>query len=176
MISTPRLLLRPFTLADAPKLFALSQEADLRRWIPDQVYRDEAEAEQVLRALIAHTDRGPDPATRPYVLALEHRPTGDLIGHIGLSPARSSVEVGYAIEQRLHGQGLATEAVRAASDWALTALALPELLGIVDANNTSSCRVLEKAGFTRITEEQRGDRTLLVYRRVASAHAQPNGL
>jgi RimJ/RimL family protein N-acetyltransferase len=119
MISTPRLLLRALTLADVPKLFALSQEPALRRWIPDQVYADEAEATQVLRALISHTDR-------------------------------------------------------AASSWALTTLALPEVLGIVDASNAPSCRVLEKSGFTRTAEDVRADRTLLIYRR--AAHAQPNGL
>jgi [ribosomal protein S5]-alanine N-acetyltransferase len=174
MISTARLLLRPFTLADVPKLFLLSQEDALRRWIPDQVYRDEHEAEEVLRALIAHTDRGPDPASRPYVLAIEH--DGELIGHVGLSPARSSVELGYAIEQRLHGRGLATEAVTTASSWALSELRLPEVLGIVDATNASSCRVLEKSGFSRTASEPRGDRTLLIYRRVSSAHELANGL
>lgn len=98
--------------------------------------------------------------------------SGALVGHVGLSPARGSVEIGHAIEERLHGNGLATEAVAAASAWALTELALPEVLGIVEADNLSSRRVLEKAGFVRVGEErkQSGDavRTLVVYRRTAS--------
>ena len=168
MISTARLFLRPFSLSDVPKLFAMSVEDGMRRWIPDQVYRDEHHAEQVARALMAFTDQPPDPRVRPYVVAVEHKETGALIGHVGLSAARSSVEIGYAIEQRLHGSGFATEAVSAMSHWAVTQLALPEVLGVVAADNASSCRVLEKAGFVRRSEEIKtvGDRaqTILIYR------------
>src|SRR3569623_403596 len=100
MISTARAILRAFTLADVRKLLAMSAEEGMRRWIPDQVYRDEQHAEQVARALIAHTDRAPDPRAHPYVLGIEHEESGTLIGHVGLSPARGSVEIGYAIEQQ----------------------------------------------------------------------------
>ena len=86
MITTARLLLRPFTLDDVAKLFAMSGEAGMRRWIPDQVYRDIEHAEQVTRALMAFTAQPPDPRVRPYVLGIEHG--GVLIGHVGLSAAR----------------------------------------------------------------------------------------
>ena len=147
MLSTARLLLRPFTLVDTPKIFAMSHEAGMRRWIPDQVYRDEEHADQIVRALMAHTASEPDPRARPYVLGIEETATGVLVGHVGLSAARGSVEIGYAIEERLQGKGLATEAVRAMSGWGLEELSLPEVLGIVATQNASSCRVLEKAGF-----------------------------
>jgi RimJ/RimL family protein N-acetyltransferase len=153
------LQLRPFTLADVPALYAMSKEPLLGRFIPDQVYRDLAHAEQVARALIemaAHRD----PRTQPFVLGVEH--AGALVGHVGLSKARGSVEIGYAIAEALHGRGLATEAVSAMSSWALAELGLPEVLGIVAAANAPSCRVLEKAGFTRTGEEPAGT---LVYRR-----------
>lgn len=171
MIPTSRLLLRPFSPADVPKLLVMSHEDGLRRWIPDQVYRDEHHAEQVCRALIAYTDQQPDPGSRPFVLGIEHAETHELIGHVGLSPARGSVEIGYAIEQRLQGSGLATEAVRAMSEWALTELALREVLGIVAADNLPSCRVLEKAGFVRTGDETKNVdgrlRTLLLYARAS---------
>lgn len=149
MRSTPRLLLRPFSLADAPRLFAMSIEHGMRRWIPDQVYRDEAHASEVAAALRAFTAQPPDPRVRPYVLGVELRETGELVGHVGLSPAHGSVEIGYAIEDRMQGRGLATEAVAAMAQWGLTELGLPEVLGVVGADNAASCRVLEKAGFVR---------------------------
>lgn len=162
MITTARLVLRPFTLGDVPKLFVMSHEAGLRRFIPDQVYRDESHATEVARALIAFTDQPPDPRVRPYVLGVAH--AGELVGHVGLSAARGSVEVGYAIEDRWQGQGFATEAVRAMSDFALGALGLPEVLGVVAADNLSSRRVLEKAGFAPPEDPSV---TQLVYRRLA---------
>ena len=167
MITTARLVLRPFTLADVPKLLAMSHEAGMRRWIPDQVYRDLPHAEQVARALMAHTANAPEPRVRPYVLGIADKQTGTLIGHVGLSAARESVEIGYAIEEQRHGSGLATEAVTAMCDWALTALGLPEVLGIVAADNVASCRVLEKAGFVRSHDEIKRGATIVVYRRSA---------
>lgn len=164
MITTARLVLRPFTLADVPKLFAMSQEAGLRRWIPDQVYRDEAHAEQVARTLIGFAASPPDPRERPYVLGVEH--AGELVGHVGLSASRGSVEIGYAIEDRMQGRGFASEAVRALADVALTTLGLPEVLGIVAAENLASCRVLEKAGFNLVEHPSATQR---VYRRTASS-------
>lgn len=168
MISTSRLLLRPFTLADAAKLFAMSGEDGIRRWMPDQVYRDEPHAEQVARALIGFTALAPEPRTRPYVLGIEHRATGALVGHVGLSAARGSVEIGYAVEQRHQGTGLATEAVTAATEWGLEQLGLPEVLGIVAADNAPSRRVLEKAGFASIEESVDGrGHAVVIYRRGA---------
>lgn len=149
MLSTPRLLLRPFTLSDVAKIYAMSQEAALRRWLPDQVYRDERHAEEVVSALMAFTAKDPEPRRSPYVLGIEQRATAVLIGHIGVSPARGSVEIGYGIEERLHGNGFATEAVTAMAAWAMRELALPELLGIVDRDNSASRRVLEKSGFVQ---------------------------
>jgi [ribosomal protein S5]-alanine N-acetyltransferase len=168
-ISTSRLLLRPFMVADVAKVLAMSGEEGMRRWLPDQVYRDEQHAEQVVRALMAHTDNGPDPRANPCVFGIEYKETGSLIGHVGLSPARGSVEIGYGIEQQLQGKGLASEAARAMSGWALTELGLPEVLGLVAAGNLRSCRVLEKAGFVRESDEVKTTDgrvcTLLIYRR-----------
>ena len=162
MIATADLFLRPFTLTDVPTVLALSREDGIRRWLPDQVYRDEAHAEQVVRSLIEHTGQA-DPRARPYVLGIEHAQTKRLIGHIGLSPARASVEIGYAVETLHQGRGFAPQAVIAMSRWALAELALPELLGIVDADNIPSRRVLEKAGYKRIDANARpGDK--LVFR------------
>jgi RimJ/RimL family protein N-acetyltransferase len=176
MLSTARLLLRPFTLGDVPKVFAMGDEEGIRRWIPDQVYRDQQHAELVVRYLIAHTDNDPDPRAKPYVLGIEHKESADLIGHVGLSPARGSVEIGYAIEQRRHGHGYATEAVSAISTWATVELSLPEVLGIVESDNTPSCRVLEKAGYVRhgveVKEATGRAATIVVYRHAPESRSR----
>src|SRR5262245_42713492 len=163
-VDTARLLLRPFVLADVAKVYAMSQEDGIRRWIPDQVYADAAHAEQVVRALMAFTDQAPVPAERPYVLAVVLAETDELIGHVGLSPSRGAVEIGYAIEARMHGRGLATEAIAAMSAWALDELLLPQVIGVVGAENVASRRVLEKAGFA-LTAEPATRSTDVIYRR-----------
>ena len=158
MIRTPRLLLRPFVGSDAAKLFVMSREPGLGRWMPDQVYRDEAHAAEVAARLAVFTSRPPAPTTQPFVLGIEHT---ELVGHVGLSPWRGSVEIGYAIEERLHGQGFATEAVDAMAVWALRTLGLPEILGVVEIANPASERVLAKTGFVHL----RDDGARRVYRR-----------
>lgn len=146
MIASARLRLRALTLADAPKLFAMSQEAGMRRWIPDQVYRDEAHAAEVAAKLIDFAAQPFDPGVRPFVLGIEF--SGELVGHVGLSPLRGSVEVGYAVEDAMQGRGIASEAVRAIVEWAQ----LPEVLGVIGADNVASARVLERAGFVKLDD------------------------
>ena len=125
----------------------MSREEGIRRWIPDQVYRDEEESATVIKSLIGQYSGNARPDKKPLVLGLELKQTGELIGHIGLSPALEGVEIGYAIATRHQRQGYATEAVAAMSLWAIRVLKLFEVFGIVDRENAASCRVLEKSGY-----------------------------
>ena len=154
-IATVSLTLRRFSEADAPKILAMSQQSGMREWIPDQVYADEREAIRVLRYLIEQYDNPDAPVKAPLVLGVCLRTSGELIGHVGLSPAQDVVEIGYAIEDAHQGKGLATEAVGAMADWGIRTFALPGVDGIVASDNTPSCRVLEKAGFAPVGEATR---------------------
>jgi ribosomal-protein-alanine N-acetyltransferase len=126
----------------------MSNENGMKRWIPDQVYPDLETAIEVLEFLMNQYSEKLRPDLFPFVLGVELQKTGELIGHVGLSPVeKKAVEIGYAIEEKHQGKGFATEAVEAISDWALEKLSIPEILGIVDIENASSCSVLEKAGY-----------------------------
>lgn len=149
------MLLRFFVPEDAPKAFAMSQEAGMRTWLPDQVYESEARALEVLRHLIEQCSDPGTPSRGPYVLGVCTHDSPELIGHVGLSPLGGDVEIGYAIEEGCQGHGFATEAVRTMSDWGLERFALPRVLGIVAADNPASCKVLEKAGFHFVEETLR---------------------
>ncbi len=152
---TPHLLIRHFTLDDTAVIYRLSQEEGIRRFIPDQVYKNEAEAAGVLRFLIAQYADPEAARSGTYVQAVELEHSGELIGHVGLSPADGETEIGYAIAEAHQGKGYATELVRATVRWALEDQGLPCVLGIVDIDNLGSIRVLEKAGFALIEERER---------------------
>ena len=47
-LETRSLLLRPFAPSDVEPMLAMSQEDCARKWLPSQVYRDEAHAERAL--------------------------------------------------------------------------------------------------------------------------------
>jgi ribosomal-protein-alanine N-acetyltransferase len=146
-IETEALVLRPFELGDAPAVYALSNEPAARQWLPSQVYADEVAARGVLKFLIEQYAAPADPRRGPYVLAIDHRSDGTLIGHVGLSPFEDDVEVGFAVAEAYQRQGLAVEAVIAACRWALGRFGLPRILAIAAQSNLGSRKVLARAGF-----------------------------
>ncbi len=149
------LVLRPFTIHDSTKVFAMGLEAGIKTWMPDQVYADEKEAKEVLQFLIGQYKDEVNPAEVPLVFGVVLRHSNELIGHVGLSPLNGKVEVGYAIENCQQGRGYASEAVEEYTDWALHNFRLQEILGIVAKENLASARVLEKSGF-EFQEEKMG--------------------
>jgi len=155
VVRTARLHLCPFTVEDTAKVFAMSREAGMGRWIPNQVYANEQVAREVLDFLIGHYRDATPPTRGPCVLGIRLAATDELIGHVGLNPLPEGVEIGYAIEEARQGNGFATEAVRAMSEWGVVRFSLPRIVGLVAPENTRSCRVLEKAGYRPETEGPR---------------------
>ena len=172
-IETPALVLRYFVPEDAAKVFEMSRESGMKTWIPDQVYPDEQTAREVLDFLIAQYRNPRAPLQVPYVLGICLREPAELIGHVGLSPLNGQVEIGYAIEDKHQGRGLASAAVTAMAEWGPRYFGLSHILGIVHHDNTVSCRVLERAGFV-LADEKAGqlhgrDGRVRTYRKGPSA-------
>ncbi len=153
LIETASLTLRAFVSEDAPKVFQMSQEDGMRSWLPSQVYRDEAHAASVLAFLISQYNIPADPRIGPYVLGVQVRNSGELVGHVGFSPLGEAVEVGFAIENAHQRKGIATEAVRAACEWAADTFSMATILGVTAARNRASQSVLLRVGFARQKEE-----------------------
>jgi len=153
-IVTPSLRLRHFVVEDGPRILALSQEDAARRWLVSQVYRDAGHAQKVLQALIsAYTEPG-DPRRGPYVLAVEHRGSGSLVGHVGFSPLGEAVEIGFAMAEALQGRGLATEAVVAASRWVMASFGLAQIIGVTAADNEAARHTMARAGFGHVEDKK----------------------
>src|SRR5688572_1026925 len=177
-LETPSLRIRHFVPQDAQAMLALSNEEASRTWLPSQVYRDQAHAVAVLESLIRPYASPANPTLGPYVLAIEHRVDGTLLGHVGFSPLDDEVEIGFSIAQGHQGQGLATEAVIAATRWAFDSFGLERILGITSAANVASSRVLVRAGFVheedRVMNFQGTEQDVRVYVLTRSA-SQPSG-
>ena len=78
---------------------------------------------------------------------------GEVVGgvgfHLGRDIARISAEMGYWLGEEFWGQGLATRAVTAVSEWAFDNYKLTRVYAFVFSHNVASIRVLEKSGFER---------------------------
>ena len=78
--------------------------------------------------------------------------TGVLIGSVGLHPVEEGhdvVEIDYWVATGGRGSGAATRAAILTSRWAFDTLSAHRVQLRADVENPGSCRVAEKAGFTR---------------------------
>ncbi len=75
-----------------------------------------------------------------------------LIGDIGLFLAEDGghAEIGFTLERSAQGRGVATAAVREAIKLTFESSGVERVLGITDARNLSSVRLLERVGMRRI--------------------------
>jgi RimJ/RimL family protein N-acetyltransferase len=143
-LDTPRLVLRPFTPADAADVQRLAgawEVAETTLLIPHP-YPDGA-AEQWIA-----THQPAWASGTALMCAITLRDTGALIGSISLTIDRddASAEMGYWIGVSFWNLGYATEAARALLEFGFSALALTRIHAHHLARNPASGRVLEKAG------------------------------
>jgi RimJ/RimL family protein N-acetyltransferase len=77
---------------------------------------------------------------------------GEVVGGIGVEPGtdvhRRSAEIGYWLGEPFWGRGIATEALRAVTEYAFQTFDICRLEAGVFEWNPASARVLEKAGYT----------------------------
>lgn len=154
---TARLIIRPFSLEDAPFLLRLLNEASFIANIADKGVRTVAQAEDYLR-------QGPlaSYATHGHGLwMVQHRDTGAPMGMCGLIRRDSlpEVDLGYAFVPEFWGQGYAREAAEACLAFGRDTLGLRGMLAIVSPGNAPSIRLLEALGFsfTGMLEHAPGD-------------------
>jgi RimJ/RimL family protein N-acetyltransferase len=75
------------------------------------------------------------------------------IGLAGLPDNEGTTEVGYVIDQKFRGQGIASEAVKALTEWAFQDAGLRILRAETPVDNAGSQRVLEKNDFQKTGEK-----------------------
>ncbi len=106
------------------------------------------------------------------LFAVELMASNQLIGFTGLADPTflpeimPAVEIGWRFARQSWGNGYATEAARAALDFGLAELGLPEIVSIHQVGNNASSRVMQKLGmrFDRETIDQTCGRLVHIYR------------
>jgi RimJ/RimL family protein N-acetyltransferase len=145
VIETPRLVLRPPTLADAPAIYqAYARDPEVTRYMEWRPHESVADTEAFLRA---HLPRRPAGEESSWVLTLKE--DGRLVGMIALHPNSYRVGFGYVLGRAYWGRGLMTEAARTLVELTLAQPEVFRVWAVCDVENLASARVLEKAGLTR---------------------------
>lgn len=93
LFETEHLRIRKLHPRDAKRLYEIHLQAGVKQWIPNESYADLEEAEDAIRFFTDCVDRG----ELPYVLAVEEKQTGELIGDTGINEVegvQGEVEIG----------------------------------------------------------------------------------
>jgi RimJ/RimL family protein N-acetyltransferase len=151
VLPTERLTLQGVTPASAAEL-AAGGDGDFE-WVEDGPFEGTREAAgMTIKAYEAGVHR-----PEFGLFALVRRDDGRAIGGMGFHGAPDEdgrVEVGYDLAESARGQGYATEALRALSDWALARDDVRSLCATIEPDNAASQRVIARAGFVRATVEE----------------------
>jgi [ribosomal protein S5]-alanine N-acetyltransferase len=141
VLQTERLTLRPWTRGDGPALQEIFDDADVRRYLFDDVPVTLERAESILEMHLA-LEQSLGIGYWFVILADEK------IGFAGVSGDEEEAELMYGLLPRHWGHGYATEAARAVLDHARAA-GYTRILGRTDPPNEKSMRVMERLGMRR---------------------------
>jgi RimJ/RimL family protein N-acetyltransferase len=172
VLTTSRLIIRPLNDGDAGAVHRLFLDIG---WVDGTL--PEAELFSRRKSWLEWTQAGYREFERLYQPPLGERAValrdgGDLIGLVGLVPsfapfallpgfggaakALRTMEMGlfWALSPAVQGQGYATEAARALSDWAFDGLLLERLVATTEHDNTASIAVMRRLGMRIETNPQ----------------------
>src|SRR5262245_18864325 len=145
VLETDRLWLRQFTPSDAEAVLAIAGNPQVMRFVMNPCVTSISEAAKLMEESPLRDYRKYGFGRWAVVLKENRR----VIGSAGLKYLEdlNEVDLGYLLLPEYWGLGLATEIAREIVRYGFGTLRLPRIVGLVDADNVRSVRVLEKLGF-----------------------------
>ncbi|GAA3160039.1 hypothetical protein GCM10010486_27650 [Nonomuraea roseoviolacea subsp. carminata] len=143
-VVTPRLTLRPFGPADAPRVRSIVESG--ARFLPPGAPTHVAGVPRWLESGV-HELRDSGQGVHLAMTDAE----GRIVGAIGLfktSWGAGTTEIGYGVHPLHRNRGFATEAVRGLTEWVFATTDLRRVDLTANLDNLASLRVAQKAGFT----------------------------
>ena len=134
LCETERLIIRRFREADAEALYENHRDDQVRTWFPNECYADQAEALDAIRFYASCVDGG----RLPYVLGVELKQTGELIGDAGASEVDGhpeEAEIGYCIGAPWRGKGYVSELLGAVTAFVASRFGFRSVCGRVVHGN-----------------------------------------
>src|SRR5688572_21808133 len=149
-IVTSRLSLRPVSIDEVDALHAMWTDADVRRYLWDDVIIPRERAEEVVRSIITSFERDGRGMWCIYEHA-GHTPCG----FCGFLPRESAepAELIYGLLPAAWGRGYATESARAVIEYAFGTLNVAHIVAATDVPNGASIRVMERLGMRFVRRE-----------------------
>lgn len=144
-IETPRLILRPFTLEDAPAMYQnWARDPEVSRYLTWPPHRDVQSTRELLSSWIPHYAE-----PEYYNWCIELSSLGEAVGSISgvrLMEEIQCVEFGYCIGRAFWRQGITSEALAALIRFFFEEVEVNRLEARHDINNPNSGKVMKKCG------------------------------
>jgi RimJ/RimL family protein N-acetyltransferase len=167
VIETERLTLRGHTLDDFAECAAIWGDPRVTRFIGGRPSTEEEAWARLLRNI------GHWAALGFGYWAVREKSSGRFVGDVGLADLRRDLqpslagipESGWVLAPWAHGQGFATEAVRAVLAWGETHLRATRTVCLIAPDNAPSLRVAAKCGYKEFGRTTyKGEPTVLLER------------
>lgn len=142
-LETPRLLLRRMRGSDLDAWARMSADAEVMKYIGTGVTFNRGEAWRSIAGVLGHWQ-----LLGYGMWAVERKEDGELVGRVGFldPPGWPGFELGWIVGREHWGKGYATEAARAALDYAFEVLKRDRVISVIREGNERSVRVAEKLG------------------------------
>ena len=146
VLSTARVLLAEWGPEDAQALRPIATDPEVMRYITGGIPFSDEQLREFLERQMRHA------AERGYclwkLLLRGGHGAARVAGLCGLQPLSGTeeIEIGWWLSRDLWGQGLATEAARAALQFAWETAGLSRVVAVAIAENQASRRIMEKLG------------------------------
>lgn len=153
MITTERLILRPWCEADKPAFHDIINTPAMMTHFGGVA--DRAAIDSIIDIMIEAQD-----ADGCSMWAVDHRQTGELLGICGVRVQRSypelpvygELEIGWRIAEAWWGRGVAREAAEASLAWAWANTDAPRVAAWTSAGNSRSWGLMKRLGMARAPE------------------------
>ena len=143
-IETKRLILRRFTLEDAPLMYERwASDPEVTKYLTWQAHDSPETTRSYLTYLTARYGSGDC-----FDWAVECKGVGVIgsIGVVAICEQREEAEVGYCFAKDYWGKGIATEALKAVLNYLFDQAHFRRIVAKHDTRNPASGRVMAKAG------------------------------
>lgn len=149
MITTDRLKLRAWREADKPLLGVIHADPEVMQFLGGM--KTASETSDFVEQMMRFSEAG-----EPFFWAAERIGDGALLGAVGLHclgtdfPFGPALEVGWRFSRDQWGNGYATEAARAALDYAFGRLDAPRVYAFTALANKRSESVMQRLGMEKV--------------------------
>ncbi|MFX0092692.1 MAG: GNAT family N-acetyltransferase [Candidatus Hodarchaeota archaeon] len=151
-LETARLIIRIYEKGDGTALFLLLESNNNRKYLKDHIdeattIKTEEGAEIRVRELIADWV-----ARNRFVMGIWLKSSEKYVGQIWIEPNKwgvPSFELGWFLDKSYQGQGLATEAAKAAIQFLFNHLKAHKIIVLTRDDNIRSYKLAERCGFIK---------------------------